>query len=161
MKLIIKKRKMKQFKNKYRKAVFIVTYKIEKNIIIYLILKRKLHWTGWEFPKGGIEKNEHIKKTVNRELLEETGQKSNNIKSYRVSGKYNYHKILSDRPGFRGQSYKLFSAQIKNKKIVFDKREHYSYGWYDYNQALKKLTWINQRKCLSIVDNYLNKQNKK
>ena len=43
---------------KYRKAVFIVTYLKTKKGIKYLILKRKLHWVGWEFPKGGLEKKE-------------------------------------------------------------------------------------------------------
>jgi len=149
---------MKQFKPKYRKAVFIVTYKKEKNKILYLLLKRKLHWTGWEFPKGGIEKYEHMNLTVKRELYEETGQSSNDIKSFPVSGKYRYHKFLIDRPRFHGQSYKLFSAEIKNKNIKVDKREHSTYKWLTYSQALKTLTWKNQRKCLSIVNNYLIKR---
>jgi hypothetical protein len=42
-------------KEKYRKAVFIVVYRRTKNIFNkqnkLLILKRKLHWAGWEFPK--------------------------------------------------------------------------------------------------------------
>ena len=154
-----KDKNMKQFKPKFRKAVFIVTYKKEKNKIFYLLLKRKLHWTGFEFPKGGIEKYEHMLRTVNRELYEETGQNSKNIKPYPVSGKYKYHKFLRDRPGFLGQSYKLFSAEIKNKNIKLDKREHSAYKWLNYKQAMKTLNWQNQRKCLSIVNNYRAKKN--
>ena len=41
--------------SKYRKIVFIVTYAKLKDKIYYLILKRKLHWKGWEFVKGGID----------------------------------------------------------------------------------------------------------
>ncbi len=139
----------------YRKAVFIVTYRMEKNRIFYLILKRKLHWHGWEFPKGGVERFEFKKGAVKRELREETGQSSNNIKKYPIKGKYQYHKILKDRPGYIGQEFGLYSAEIKNKKIIFDKREHSGYKWLSYKQALKKLTWQNQRKCLSIVNDYL------
>ena len=51
-------------KPKYRQGIFIVTYaKIGKRIE-YLILKRKLHWSGWEFPKGGMETRESYKKTL-------------------------------------------------------------------------------------------------
>ncbi len=142
-------------KKRYRKAVFIVTYRKEKHRIIYLILKRKLHWIGWEFPKGGVEKFEFKKSAVKRELKEETGQSSNNIKKYSIKGKYKYHMSFKDRPGYIGQSYKLYSAEIKNKKIILDKREHVGYLWLPYDKALKKLTWLNQRKCLSIVNNYL------
>ena len=44
--------------NNYRKSVFIVVYRKTEKGILYLILKRKLHWVGWEFPKGGIEPEE-------------------------------------------------------------------------------------------------------
>jgi len=49
-------------KETYRKAVFVVVYRETKTgkDRKYLILKRKLHWKGWEFPKGGLEKGEKI-----------------------------------------------------------------------------------------------------
>jgi len=145
-------------KKRFRKGVFIVTYRKEKDKITYLLLKRKLHWIGWEFPKGGVEKFELRKRAVKRELKEETGQSSNNIKNFKIKGKYKYHKPLRDRPGFIGQSYKLYSAEIKNKKVIFDKREHSTYRWIPYKKALKQLTWQNQRKCLKIVNDYLNRK---
>ncbi|MEK6860187.1 MAG: NUDIX domain-containing protein [Nanoarchaeota archaeon] len=145
-------------KGKFRKGVFIATYKRDNNKIIYLLLKRKLHWTGWEFPKGGVEKGEINKTAAARELKEETGQSSKNIKSYDISGKYKYNKEYPDRKGFQGQSYKLFSAEIKNKKAVnLDKREHSSYKWLDFNNAWKTLTWPNQKICLNVVNKSLTK----
>lgn len=143
----------------YRKAVFIVTYKKEKNKILYFLLKRKLHWTGWEFPKGGIERKEDTKNAVARELKEETGQSPFKIKSYNVSGKYKYNKIYADRKGFFGQSFKLFSAEVKPKqKIILDKKEHSDYQWLDYDKAWSKLKWPNQRKSLMIVNKDLMKK---
>ncbi len=65
---------------KHRKGIFLVTYSKENGKTKYLILKRKLHWKGWEFPKGGIEPGESIKKTIKRELKEETGLKPLMIK---------------------------------------------------------------------------------
>ena len=59
-------------KMKYRKSVFIVSYRFENNKLKYLILKRHLHWNGWEFPKGGIEGKESAIQIVKREIKEET-----------------------------------------------------------------------------------------
>jgi 8-oxo-dGTP pyrophosphatase MutT (NUDIX family) len=146
---------------KYRKGIFIVTYRKDKNNLYYLLLKRKLHWIGWEFPKGGRESGETNLKTIKRELKEETGQTTNNIKSYKKSGKYKYHKPLKDRPGFIGQTYKLFSAEIKQKKVKIDKKEHSTYKWLTYKQAIKLLNYHDQRKCLRIVNNYIINNKKK
>ena len=74
-------------KSKYRKAVFIVVYRKEKDKILYLILKRKLHWKGWEFPKGGTEKREKLVQTLERELKEETGQSAIKIIKFNLNGK--------------------------------------------------------------------------
>ncbi len=146
---------------KYRKAVFVVTYAIEKNKIYYLILKRKLHWKGWEFPKGGLEgvkERFFTKKAVKREIIEETGLIPIKINKHNFSGKFKYDKIFKDRPGLIGQTYKLYSAEIEKKKPALEKNkdaEHSDYLWADYKTALKKLTWTNQRECLRIVNNLL------
>ena len=102
---------------KYRKGVFMVTYRKEKNKIYYLVLKRKLHWKGWEFPKGGIEKEESLLNAAKREIEEETGQVLIKIKNYNLDGNYPYKPLLKDRPGLFGQTYNLFSAEIQNKKV--------------------------------------------
>jgi len=68
---------------KIRRAIFIVVYTQTKQGIKYLILKRKLHWKGWEFPKGGIKKYELRRFAIRRELKEETGLKPLKIKSFR------------------------------------------------------------------------------
>lgn len=140
---------------KYRKAVFIVTYSREKNKIEYLILKRKLHWIGWEFPKGGIEKLESKEKAVKRETKEETGLKIIKIINHHISKKYKYKKALKDRPGIIGQDYSIFSARVKKSKVKVDNIEHSGYKWVDFNMALKKLTWPDQKKCLRKVNEYL------
>ena len=135
----------------YRKGVFIAVYKKEKEKVLYLILKRKLHWKGWEFPKGKIENKETKLQAVKRELKEETGQTSNSIKKYNYKGKFKYQKKLPDREE-TGQTFNLYSAKIKSKKVKIDKREHNDYIWLNYNKALKKLTWNNQKKSLKIVN---------
>ena len=140
---------------KYRLGVFIVVYSIRKNKLEYLILKRKLHWSGWEFPKGGKKSSESYKKSVRREILEETGKKPLMIINLNVKGKYKYTKKLKDRPGIVGQTYRLYAVEIKKTRIKIDKIEHSDYRWVDFKIAMKKLSWEDQRKCLKVVNSYL------
>ena len=144
-------------KGKYRKAVFIVAYVKSKDKIFYLLLKRKLHWKGWEFPKGGKGKFEFSKTAVKREAEEETGLIPLKIKKYNFRGQYNYKKKFKDRPEIIGQKFILYSAQIPKKKITLDKNEHSDYKWVDFKTAIKKLTWSNQRESLRIVNGHLNR----
>lgn len=146
---------MKKFEN-YRNSVFIVVYKKIDNEIKYLVLKRKLHWTGWEFPKGGIEPREKIKEAIKRELKEETGQFpiNSSVQKYNFSGKYKYKKQPQGRK-FIGQTFSLYSAEIEDEKIILDKREHSDYLWLSFSEAYKKLTYRNQKKSLEIVNDLL------
>jgi DNA polymerase len=140
---------------KYRRAVFILAYKKEKNIPKYLLLKRKLHWAGWEFPKGGIDFLETKKHCAIRELKEETGLKVKKLKKFNFSGKYKYKNPLPDRKKVIGQSFSLFSAEIYPGKVILDKHEHSGFEWLTYEQAMKRLTWENQKECLNKVNNWL------
>ncbi|MBU3907192.1 MAG: NUDIX domain-containing protein [Nanoarchaeota archaeon] len=140
---------------KFRKAVFIVTYAKTSKGVEYLLLKRKLHWIGLEFPKGGIRFLESKKHAVKRELKEETGLKIKEIKKFNISGKYKYNRELPDRKGFVGQKYSLYAAEVKKEKPKLDKLEHSGCKWLTFKEAGEKLKWRNQKKCLKIVDKWL------
>jgi len=145
-------------KRTLRPAAFIVVYKIEKRIPIYLLLHRKLHWKGWEFPKGKIEKGESKEDAARREGHEETGFRIFNLKRYHVSGFYKYKKMLKDRPKYYGQSYTLFSGEVNPKsKVKLDPKEHLGHAWFEFEKAVKKLTWPNQKRCLRIVNRRITK----
>ena len=146
-----------KFKKSYRKAFFCVTYRKEKDKILYLLQKRKLHWKGWEFPKGGIEGKEKIIQTIKREIKEEAGQNPTSIKSYPIQGRYSYSKILKDRPNIIGQTFKLFSAELKKEKVKLDCKEHSAYKWIEFDESIKLLTYSNQRRCLRVVNKDLKK----
>ena len=90
------------------------------------------------------------------------------IKKFDVSGKFRYDKKLPDRIGLIGQSYSLYSAEVKSRsgspklrnagrksKVMIDRKEHSGYKWLGFSDAVKKLTWRNQQKCLKIVDEWL------
>ena len=142
-------------KGKYRKAVFVVVYKLKEDKIEYLILKRKKHWVGWEFPKGGVEFFETRNHAVKREVTEETGLRILKKKKFGIYGRYDYDKEYPDRKGLIGQDFLLYSAEVEEGKISIDAKEHSDFEWMNFNQAEKKLTWNNQKKCLKIVNDYL------
>ncbi len=143
-------------KPKYRRGVFCVVYsRNKKGRMEYLLLKRKLHWKGWEFPKGALEKGENILDAVKREIKEETGLMPLKIKKFELSGKYKYQKELKDREGVVGQTFEaLCAVEVKRGKIKLGE-EHSDYRWMNFEGAIKKLTWANQKECLRVVDNWL------
>ncbi|MBS3090778.1 NUDIX domain-containing protein [Candidatus Pacearchaeota archaeon] len=147
-------KKMK-IKNKYRKGVFCILYHGEKPE--FLLLHRKLHWNGWELCKGKRKNGESAEETAKREIKEETGQKADKIINLHHSGRYDYGKKFQKKVGFRGQTYVLFIAGLKSKKIRIDKMEHDRFVWTDYSTALKLLEYPNQRKCLKIAMGHLKK----
>ena len=145
---------------KYRPAIFCVVHtKDHRGRPRFLLLKRKLHWVGWEFPKGKIESREKMIETVVREVREETGIgiKKKDVVDHKISGKYKYNKKLEDRPQYIGQTYHLFSIDVKKipRKVSFDEKEHSGYKWVSYLKALWLLSYGDQRKCLRIVKKWL------
>ena len=141
-------------KGKLRPAIFAVVYSEGKKLE-YLILKRKKHWVGWEFPKGKIEFLETKKMAVRREVKEETGLKILKIKKFNVKGLYHYKKKLKDRPKYIGQTYHLFVVKVKKGNVKIDEREHSGFKWVKFAEAGKKITWENQKKCLRIVNKWI------
>jgi 8-oxo-dGTP pyrophosphatase MutT (NUDIX family) len=149
-------------RGKLRPAIFAVAYSInEKNKLEYLLLKRKKHWVGWEFPKGKIEFLETKRMAVLREVKEETGLRILKIKKFYTKGLYKYKKKMNDRKGFIGQTYHLFAVEVKKGKVSLDKKEHNGFKWEDFDEAKKKLTWKNQKRCLKIVNDWLKRNAKK
>ena len=144
----------------YRKAVFIVVYSKQNNKLEYVVLKKKLHWRGWEFPKEGINENEKEEDAVRRGVREETGLNIiGQIKRFNVYGKYKYAKKLPDRPGFIGQTYSLFAAEVSKGKIKLDQHEHSTSEWLGFRDAFNRITQKDQKGCLEIVNSSLQNKN--
>lgn len=153
--MLINFSKMKLNKNKFRKGIFFVVYHLEDRNPKFLIQKRKLHWKGYEFPKGGVEKGETELQALKREMSEEVGLKIKKIYNHKIKGKWIYEKNLKDRPGIIGQTYSLYSVEVEKGNPQIDKREHYSSEWLCATKSLKKLTHKNQKKSLKLVREWL------
>jgi len=138
---------------KYRKGVSAIVFKRKKQPV-FLVLHRKLNWTGHEIMKGGLNGRETEDHCLKRELREETG-----IRKYRyVKTEYEYkyrwtREYMKDNNTYRGAHFRLFIVEDldKGSKIRIDKREHSGYNWVTAKKALKMLTYKDQRDALRFV----------
>jgi 8-oxo-dGTP pyrophosphatase MutT (NUDIX family) len=109
-------------KKEWRPAIFVVPYFInEKNVVEFLLLKRKLHWKGWEFCKGKIEKGETQKETVIRELREETGIKikEKEIFDQRIAGENIFIQNHLPHAQEDRTNISLVFVEVKKNRRVF------------------------------------------
>ena len=124
-----------------------VVYRDTPSGRMYLLLQ---NGGRWDFPKGGVEKGESELQTVLREVEEETGLKNIRIVPgfrkvidyfYRRDGK-NIHKEVI---------YLLGSTDSERVKISF---EHQGFGWFKYDQALKKASYNNSKLILTEAERF-------
>ena len=123
-----------------RKEVQGVVYRIKNKRKEFLLMLRKKHWIGYEFVKGGIEKNETPEKAIIRELEEEAGVSKSNILSLLPT----FIKMRVDYPSnfisknYSGAVFKTFIVKIKSRsKIRIDSGEHNGYCWVSDKDVLK------------------------
>lgn len=131
-----------------RNVVGLIVFDGEK----FLLLHRILNWSGWEYPKGGIESGEKIESAIGRELLEETG-----IPKFEIIGKvdnYIFHDTLNNKE-VHIQTYLIRVSS--NNKVHFENQtekdgkkvlEHDNFKWCFPNEAVKMLTHNNSKRSM-------------
>ncbi|MCX6815617.1 MAG: NUDIX domain-containing protein [Candidatus Aenigmarchaeota archaeon] len=134
-----------------RKVVVGVIFTREKNVK-FLVLYRKLGWHGWEFPKGGIEKQDLTEEhALKREIKEETSLENIRILDklpYTI--KYFYPKAYKNNYKHEGTEQAVFLVRAFSTDIKLS-TEHGRYKWLAYEKARAALKWPNQRKALDIA----------
>lgn len=113
-------------------------------VIIYkdkvLLLKKE---KSWVFPKGKAKRGETLIQTAIREIYEETGIKLNE-KGIEV-GLIKYRYIANDNQYEKTVYYYLFFVEDKTVKI---EDSFLGYGWFYFDEALKTITYKNDKKIL-------------
>jgi 8-oxo-dGTP pyrophosphatase MutT (NUDIX family) len=124
-----------------RSIVGIIVFDGEK----FLLLHRALNWSGWEYPKGGIEAGEDICAAIARELLEETG-----IPKFEVVGKVDKKKFFDRVRNVVGVMESYLIRVSSNNKVNFEHQElrggemimeHDGFKWCFPGEAVKLLKY--------------------
>jgi bis(5'-nucleosidyl)-tetraphosphatase len=98
----------------------------------------------WDLPKGNIEKGEEPIQTMVREVREETG-----IVDLRVIPGYEKKiEYFYRRDGKKvHKTVVFFLAETSVEKVTIS-FEHQDYGWFDYAEAIKIVTYPNARRLI-------------
>ncbi len=137
-------------------AVGIIIFDGEK----FLLLHRMQNWCGWEYAKGGIEKDETLEDAISRELFEETGIEKFELITEIDKLKYFNKKQNSDcviknflvRVSSTAKVHFNNQEKDKNGNIIL---EHDSYKWFLPNEAIQKLTHNNMKNSLKKAIDFL------
>lgn len=122
----------------------VIVIRFENDVPYFLLLRS---FDFWDFPKGNIEDGENKIQAAIREVKEESGIEDLNFKW----GK-SYYQTESFGKGKKVVYY--FIAETKTKDIVIDVnpktglKEHDSFKWVSYEEAMNLLT---DRICRAII----------
>ena len=137
----------------FRRGVSLVVYRKEKDKTLYLVLKRRLRWIGYELIKCGKFKGESDIQIIKRELREETSLKPKKIINLNYTTKFIYpkkHQSVWNKKGFVGKCY-----AIEAKGKIKLNKEHSSYKWLTFKKAIKIITFKEAKKILRIANKKL------
>ena len=150
---------MKENSKGYRPNVAMVVINSTNKVLIC----RRKNTRTWQFPQGGIDNGEDIKKAMYRELSEEVGLSKDDVSLVGESeGTITYDipktirsKVLGGK--FKGQEQKWFLLKLKkdNSEIKLDNEtfpEFDKYEWVSFWQPLNRIVDFKReayRKALS------------
>ena len=112
-----------------------------------------LHHTAghWDFPKGNIEVGEDELGVARREIFEETGiQVVNFLEGFRKKIEYQY-----TRGETLIQKEVIFHIIRTDTRKIILSNEHIGYVWENYDNAVKKLTYMNAKSLLTEAKKFL------
>jgi len=106
----------------------------------------------WDLPKGNIEKGEEPIQTMVREVREETG-----IVGLRVVQGYERKiEYFYRRDGKKVHKTVVFFLTETTEEKVTISFEHQDYGWFDYPEAIKTVTYPNARRLIREGEAFIN-----
>lgn len=105
----------------------------------------------WAFPKGHAEGEESCLETAQREFEEETG-----IKQYRVDESTTFQEEYypQQEAQILHKTVTYYPAWVSDKNVKIQEEEVVDYGWFEYKEAMKRITFAGSKKILREVKKY-------
>ncbi len=124
-------------------------YKDEDRVEFLLTQHIEGHWA---FPKGHAEGNEIPLESAQREFEEETG-----IRQYQVDETTTFsEEYYPKKDGeILHKTVIYYPAWVSDKQVKVQEEEVADYGWFEYKDALDKITFSASKKVLRAVKKYL------
>jgi 8-oxo-dGTP pyrophosphatase MutT (NUDIX family) len=139
---------------KQKSAGAIIYYLDEKNKPNFLLLQNTLRKTYWEFPKGKIEDNENIEKTVRREVEEETNLRDIKIiRGFKHFLKWFYQ--FGGKTIFKEAVYLIAKIKPEDKFKVKISNEHEKFEWMNYEKAMKETNKASNKEMLKKAYDFI------
>ena len=141
----------------FEKSAGIIPYdkKSKKFLLLHYPPMEKGEKGHWGFPKGHVEDGETEIQTAKREMKEETGLEVDVVFGFKDEISYFYK--------FKGKLHKkivaFFIGIPKSTKVKLS-YEHNGYKWVDYEEALKLITFENERKILERAYEFISQSMK-
>lgn len=126
-----------------------IVFRASNGKIFFLVMKHKeTHGGHWDFPKGHVEEVETEEQTAIREIHEEAGLNVNILSGFREEIEY------SPKPDVM-KTVVFFLAETDSLRVryIFDEMDNH--GWFEFDDAMKRLTHDNSRKILKKANEFL------
>ena len=125
------------------KSAGAIIYRMVNGVPHYLLLH--YHSGHWEFARGHIDPGENENETVIREVAEETGINDLRIiPGFKGYSKFFFKRTYNLKPEEKKKAPWIFKlvvlylAETKTENVVISD-EHKGFGWFNYDDAYKKL----------------------
>jgi len=131
----------------YERSCGAIVYRKINGIVRYLLIKNK-HSANWGFPKGHVENGENSEETATREVLEETGINIDILPDFRSVSEYRLQNKVE-------KSVIIFLAKTDDTNTIIQPEEIDDYVWLDYDKALNRVKFENDKKILMDANEFL------
>ena len=134
----------------HEKSCGAVVYSFINDEIRYLIIKnrRSAHWS---FPKGHVERGETDEETAIREVFEETGVHIKILPGFAVKNNYTIQNRVE-------KTVMIFIGKADSPQTTIQKEEIEDYSWLNYEKALGRFRFANDKNILRSAHEYLIKK---
>ena len=125
--------------------------------LFYLLLRRrpeKRYGHLWQGVAGQIEKGETAVETLLREVSEETDLRP--VRAFTADHVTAFYQSYNDRMNL----VPVFGVEVGSAEVRLS-GEHESYRWVRFEEAVRMLTWNQQKKALSIINAMLLSEDKR